>query len=56
MEKSNGTSNEFPTRISPRDVSIQALSNILNFEEQTKTQIATLQQETKNLQSELQEH
>ena len=46
----------FSTRIFHRDLSFQVSSNFLNDEEQTKTQMATLGQELKNLRSELQEH
>ena len=56
MENPNATWNNFSTRIVQRDVSFQVSSNFLNDEEQTKAQMATLGQETKNLQSELQEH
>ena len=55
MERPHATCNEFATRIRSRDVSLQVSSNVLNYEEQNKAQIATLRQETKNLQSELQE-
>ena len=37
-------------------MSFQVSSNILNDEEQTKTEVATLGQEMKNLRTELQEH
>ena len=47
---------DYSTRIIRRDVSFQISSNLLNDEEQTKAQMATLGQEVKNLQSELQEH
>ena len=55
-ENPNATWNDFSTRISQRDVSFQVSSNFLNDEEQTKAQMATLGQQMKNLQSELQEH
>ena len=56
MENPNATWNNFSTRITQRDVSFQVSSNFLNDEEQTKTQMASLAQEMKNLRSELQEH
>ena len=56
MEHPNATWNDFSTRIIQRDVSYQVSSNFLNDEEQTKVQLASLGQEMKNLQSELQEH
>ena len=56
MEIPNATWNDFSTRIIQRDVSFQVSSNFLNDEEQTKAQLATLGQEMKNLQSELQEN
>ena len=56
MENPNATWNDFSTRIIQRDVSFQVSSNFLNDEEQTKTQMANLGQEMKNLRSELQEH
>ena len=56
MENPNATWNDFSARIIHRDVSFQVSSNFLNDEEETKAQMATLGQEMKNLQSELQEH
>ena len=56
MENLNATWNDFSTRIIQIDVSFQVSSNFLKDEEQTKAQMATLGQEMKNLQSELQEH
>ena len=56
MENFNATWKDFSTRIIQRDVSFQVPSNFLNDEEQTRAQMATLGQEIKNLQSELQEH
>ena len=56
IENPNATWNDFSTRIIQRDVSFQVSSNFLNDEEQTKAQMATLGQETKNLRSELLEH
>ena len=56
MENPNATWKQFPTGINQRDVSSQVSSNFLNYEEHTKTQMATLGQEMKNLRSELQEH
>ena len=56
MEHPNATWNDFSTRIIQRDVSYQVSSNLLNNEEQTKVQMASLGQEMKNLHSELQEH
>ena len=56
MENPNATWKDFSTRIIQRDVSIQVSSIFLHDEEQTKTQMATLRQEMKNLRSELQEH
>ena len=55
MENPNATWNDFSTQLIQRDVSFQVSSNFLNDEEQTKAQLATLGQEMKNLQSELQE-
>ena len=56
MENPNATWIDFSTRLIQRDVSFQVSSNVLNDEEQTKAQKATLGQEMKNLRSELQEH
>ena len=56
MENPNATRNEFSTRIIQRDVSFQVPRNFLSDEEQTKSQMATLGQEMKNVRSELQEH
>ena len=56
MENPNALWNDFSTRIIQRDVSFQIFCNFLNDEEQTKAQMATLGQETKNLRPELQEH
>ena len=56
MENPKATWNDFSTRIIQRDVAFQVSSNFINDEEQTKAQMATLSQEMKNLQSELQEH
>ena len=56
MKNPIATWNDFSTRIIQRDVSFQVSSNFLNGEEQTKTQMATLGQEMKNLRSELQKH
>ena len=56
MENPKATWNDFSTRIIQRDVSLQASSNVLNDEEQTNAQMATLGHEMKNLRSELQEH
>ena len=56
MENPNATWNEFSTKIIQRDVSFQVSSIFLNDEEQIKAQMATLGQELKNLQSELQKH
>ena len=56
MENPNATWNEFSTKIIHRDASFQVSSNFFNDEEETKDQMATLGQEMKNLQSELQEH
>ena len=53
MENPNATWNHFSTRIVQRDV---FLLHFLNVEEQTKTQMAALGQEMKNLLSQLQEH
>ena len=54
MENPNATWNDFSTRIIQRYVCFQVSSIFLNDEEQTKTQMATLGQELKNLRSELQ--
>ena len=56
MENPNAMWNEFSTRTIQTDVSFQVSSNLLNDEEQTKVQLATLGQEMKNLRSELQEN
>ena len=56
MENPNATWNALFTRIIQRDVSFQVSSNFLNDVEQTKSQMATLGQEMKKIQSELQEH
>ena len=56
MENPKATWNYFSTRIIHRDVSFQVSSNVLNDEEQTKAQMATLGQKMKHLRSELQEH
>ena len=56
MENPNATWKDFSTRIIQGDVSFQISSKFLNDEEQTKAQMATLGQEMKNLQSELQDH
>ena len=56
MESPNATLNDFSTRIIQRDVSYQVSSNFLNDEEQNKVQVASLEQEMKNLRFELQEH
>ena len=57
MENPNATWNDFFARIIQRDVSFEVSSNLLNDEEQTKAQMATLGQEMKkNLRSELREH
>ena len=53
MEHPNATWNDFCTRIIQRDVSYQVSSNFLNDEEQTKVQLASLGQETRNLHSEI---
>ena len=56
MKNPNASWNDFCTRLLQKDVSFQISSNFLNDEGQTKAQIATLDQEMKNLRSELQEH
>ena len=56
MENPNATWNDFSTRIIQRDVSYQVSSNFLNDEEQTKVQLASLEQEKKSIRSQLQEH
>ena len=56
MENPNATWNDFSTRIIQKDLSFLVSSNFLNDGEQTKAQMATLGQEMKKLQSELQEH
>ena len=56
IENPNATWNDFSTQIFQRNVSFQVSSNFLIDEKQTKTQIATLGQELRNLRSELQEH
>ena len=56
MEHPNATWKDFSTRIIQRDVNYQVSSNVLNNEEQTQVQMASLGQEMKNLRSELQEH
>ena len=56
MENPNATSNDFSTRIIQKDVSFQVSSSFLNHEEQTKSQMATLGQDMKNVPLELREH
>ena len=56
MEHPNATWNDFSIRIIQRDVSYQVSSNLLNDEEQTNVQLASLGQEMNNLRSKLQEH
>ena len=56
MENPNAIWIDFSTRVIQRDVPFPVSSNFLNDEEQTKAQMATLDQEMKNLRSELQEH
>ena len=56
MEHPNATWNDFSTLIIQKDVYFQVSSNFLNDEEPTKTELATLGQEMKNLRTELQEH
>ena len=56
IENPNAAWNDFSTRILQRDVSFHVSTNLLSDEEQTKSQMATLGQEMKNLRSELQEH
>ena len=56
MEYLNVTSNDISSRIIQRDVSFQVSSTFLNDKKQTKSQMATLGQEMKKLQSKLQEH
>ena len=56
MENSNATWIDFTSRTIQRDVFFQVPSNFLKDEEQTKTQMAILRQEIKNLRSKLQEH
>ena len=56
MERPNATGNDFSTRTIQRDVSYQVSSNFVNDEEQTEVQLASPEQEMKNLRSELQEH
>ena len=52
MEHPNATWNDFSTHIIQKDVSFQVSSNFLNYEEQTKAELATLGREMKNLQTE----
>ena len=47
MENTNATWNDFSTRLNQRDVSFQVSSNLLNDEEETTAQMATLGQEMK---------
>ena len=56
MENPKATSNDFPASIIQGDISFQGFSIFLNNEEHSKDQMATLNQEMKNLQSELPEH
>ena len=56
MEHPNATWNDFSTTILQIDVSYQVSLNFLNDEEQNKVQMPSLEQEMKNLRSELQEH
>ena len=55
MENSNTNVDDFPTRIIQRDKSNQISSNLLDDEEQTKVQLASMGQHMNNLRSELQE-
>ena len=56
MEHPNANWNDFSTHITQKDVSFQVSSNLLNDEEQTKAELATLGQEMKSLRTGLQEH
>ena len=56
MEHPNATWNDFSTHIIQKDVFFQVSSNFLNYEEQTKTELASLGQQMKNLRTELQEY
>ena len=56
MEHPNASWNDFSTHIIQKDVSFRLSSGFLNDEEQTKTELASLGQEMKNLRTELQEH
>ena len=56
MEYPNTTWNDFSTRIIQRVVSYLVSSNLLNNEEQTNSQLASLGQKMKNFRSELHEH
>ena len=55
LEHPNATWNVFSTHIFRKDASFQVSSNFLNDEEQTKTELATLGQQMKNLRTDLQE-
>ena len=56
MEHTNATWNNFSTHIIQKDVSFRVYSNFLKDKEQTKSELATLRQDMKNLQTDLQEH
>ena len=56
MEHPNATWNDFSTNLINKDVSYQVSISFLNDEEQNKAQMASLEQELKNLQTELKEH
>ena len=56
MEQPNATWKGFSTHLINKDVSYQVSTSFLNDEEQNKTQMASLGQELKNLQTELKEH
>ena len=56
MENPITTWNDFSTQLTQRDVPFQVSSNFSNDEGQTISQMATLGQEMRNLESEVQEH
>ena len=56
MEHPNATWNDFSTHSINEDVSYQVSTSFLNDEEQNKAQMAFLEQDLKNLRTELKEH
>ena len=56
MEHPYATWKDYLAHITQKDVLFKVNSNFWNCEEQSKTELATLRKEFKNLQTELQEH